>query len=69
MSTMRSLVLLLLAILIAPGARGESIRLTVEEPSGVARTAWPVTSGIPFAQGLLANTKHVALFASDAEDA
>ncbi len=42
--------------------------LTVAEPSGVSRSQWPVTSGVPFAEGTLHNEKAVALFnASDEE--
>jgi hypothetical protein len=35
--------------------------LTVDEPSGVPRQGWPVTSGIPFAQGALADPSKVTL--------
>ena len=35
----------------ASSARGEKIAITVTEPSGVERTDWPVTSGIPLAEG------------------
>jgi hypothetical protein len=35
--------------------------LTVEEPSSVDRDQWPVTSGIPFAQGTLLDDQTVAL--------
>ena len=41
------------------------VHLSVAEPSGVARSSWPVTSGIPFGRGVLLNTNHLAL--SDAE--
>lgn len=42
-------------------AAGE-VALTVSEPSGVARRGWPVTSGVPFARGALADPSRVALF-------
>ena len=38
------------------------VKLTVEEPSGVQRIAWPVTSGIPLTQGALKDDKLAALF-------
>jgi len=31
----------------------ETIKLTLREPSGVTRTAWPVTAGVPFPKGLV----------------
>jgi hypothetical protein len=68
-STVRIALSLLLAILVLPGVRADSIRLSVEEPSGVARTAWPVTSGVPFAEGSLASADHAALFDSGGTDA
>ncbi len=36
--------------------------LIVEEPSGVPRTDWPVTSGVPLPQGLLTDHRATALF-------
>lgn len=45
-----------------------SVRLLVEEPSGVSRSGWPVSSGVPFAQGALRDTEAVALFEEDAEE-
>ena len=41
------------------------VRLTVEEPGGVARAAWPVTSGVPFAQSALRDPVAINLHASD----
>lgn len=37
-------------------------RLTVEEPAGVERQQWPVTSGIPLALGTLGDDQAAALF-------
>ncbi len=37
------------------------LTLTVTEPSGVGRTSWPVTSGIPLPQGELNNPSNVKL--------
>ena len=42
-------------------AHAGTIPITVEEPSGVDRQSWPVTSGIPFAQGILTAVDQVAL--------
>ncbi len=41
------------------------VKLTVEEPSGVGRVGWPVTSGIPLAKGELKETADTALFSAD----
>ena len=58
------LTLLVLAVRVGAGA----VKLTVAEPSGVARRGWPVTSGIPFAQGALADPKASALFDADGRE-
>jgi len=54
-----------LALLMSLRAEGATVKLTVAEPSGVERKGWPVTSGIPFAQGALREPEAAALF--DAE--
>ena len=48
-------------------ANASDVRLTLEEPSGVRRTAWPVTSGIPIAQGTMTDegAAGAALFGAD----
>ncbi len=46
----------------SPETQAGEVPLTVEEPSGVARTRWPVTSGIPFGQGALLDARAAALF-------
>ncbi len=46
----------------SPGTLAAEVPLTVEEPSGVERSQWPVTSGIPFAQGALVGDQAAALF-------
>ena len=52
----------------AIGADAETdVKLTVEEPSGVQRIAWPVTSGIPMSQGALNDDKAAALLDADGE--
>ena len=47
---------------------GSEIRVTVQEPSGVDRTLWPVTSGIPFAQGVLQDDQTTALYDSSSQE-
>ncbi|MFH1919227.1 MAG: hypothetical protein ABIP48_04970, partial [Planctomycetota bacterium] len=46
-------------------ATAAEVKISVEEPSGVGRIGWPVTSGIPFAEGALADHESSALFAPD----
>ncbi|MFH1921302.1 MAG: hypothetical protein ABIP48_15665, partial [Planctomycetota bacterium] len=46
---------------LASSSRAADVTLTVEEPSGVGREAWPVTSGIPLAEGELKDPQAVAL--------
>ena len=53
---------LCLVTLFAATAIGNQIAITVAEPSGVDRSGWPVTSGIPLAQGELRDHRHAALF-------
>jgi len=49
-------------------ALAEETRLTVEEPAGVQRHQWPVTSGIPMAQGVLRDDQAAALFDEGAKE-
>jgi len=44
-----------------PQSHPQTIPLTVAEPTDVGRTAWPVTSGVPFARGTLADVGDVSL--------
>ena len=46
-------------------ADATAVKIAVEEPSGVERKGWPVTSGIPMAQGALKDAEACALFAAD----
>jgi len=63
---MRKLILIgVVLTLIARPAATASVKITVEEPTGVGRTAWPVTSGVPLARGLLRDEKCVGLFSAD----
>ncbi len=48
--------------------KGASMNLTVEEPSGVERKGWPVTSGVPFAKGAFTDPGAVALFGPDGKE-
>jgi hypothetical protein len=61
MPTFNRYLLCLLGLLTACGWSAE-VRLTVAEPSGVARSSWPVTSGIPLGRGALRDAGRVALF-------
>jgi hypothetical protein len=49
-------------LVVCATSRGAEVALKVEEPSGISRTAWPVTSGVPIAQGALKDGDGVALF-------
>ena len=57
----RSMLFCLLGLLPTYGWSAE-VRLSVTEPSGVARSSWPVTSGIPLGRGALRDPDRVALF-------
>ena len=50
------------------GGLSAEIPLTVTEPSGVARSQWPVTSGVPMAQGELLDPANCALFHMDGRE-
>ncbi|MEA1951419.1 MAG: hypothetical protein U9N87_08545, partial [Planctomycetota bacterium] len=52
----------------APQTHGGIVEIAVEEPTGVARQSWPVTSGIPLAAGQLQEQKAAALFAEDGRE-
>ncbi len=52
----------LICFMFGVSACAAEFTLTVEEPSGVVRTQWPVTSGVPFAEGALRDEQTVALF-------
>jgi len=55
----RTVLVLLLAPTLA-NATGQ-FRITVVEPSGVVRSGWPVTSGVPFGIGELISADAVSL--------
>ncbi len=52
-------------MLAATTATAADVALTVEEPGGVARAAWPVTGGVPFGPGDLSDAKVLGLWRSD----
>src|SRR5262249_21295940 len=64
------LVLLLAAALVAlpraAGAAGLDVPLTVEEATGVARHAEPVTFGVPLPRGLITDVARLRLYSQDA---
>ncbi len=58
----RWMILAFASCLAATAVAAGEIRLTVQEPAGVQRQQWPVTSGIPLAQGALRDDQAAALF-------
>lgn len=65
---MRSVVLVSCALLLfVPRTIAGTMQLTVEEPSGVARAQWPVTSGVPLASGELREASEAALLTPDGQ--
>ena len=61
---MKSRFVACLAVLCTSGLAADVV-LTVEEPTGVARNAWPVTSGVPFAEGALRDPQALRLQADN----
>ncbi len=59
---------LVLGLSLSQPAGAISTRIHVEEPSGVARKSWPVTSGVPFVRGSLKDAHAVALFSGDEKE-
>ena len=63
---MRRLTFICVVLLtVAWQAGAATVTITVDEPSGVDRQGWPVTSGIPLAEGALTDHEASALFTSD----
>ena len=58
----RTLVVLLL---IVSTFDATEVEVTLLEPSGIDRVAWPVSSGIPLAQGALRDPQASALYTAD----
>jgi hypothetical protein len=58
---------LLVLVLLSRAAAAE-VTLAVEEPTGVARKAWPVTSSIPLAAGALTDVREAALFTAAGQE-
>ncbi|MBI4623737.1 MAG: hypothetical protein HY736_11050 [Verrucomicrobia bacterium] len=59
------LLLIWLFCAVAIAAAAPDVALFVEEPGGVSRIGWPVTSGVPFAPGALPDAKGMTLVAGD----
>ncbi|MHC4177883.1 MAG: exo-rhamnogalacturonan lyase family protein, partial [Planctomycetota bacterium] len=55
-------------LLFAWHADAATLRISVEEPTGVPRKGWPVTSGVPLAQGALKDAAAAALFTADGRE-
>jgi len=53
---------------LAASAVGGEVELTVTEPVGVVRQGWPVTSGIPLAEGELRRAAEVALYSAAGDE-
>jgi len=53
---------------LAASAAGGELELSVTEPVGVVRQGWPVTSGIPLAEGELRGAAGVALYSATGEE-
>jgi len=51
-----------------PSARAEGVPVHVAEPSGIARTNWPVTTGIPFPKGMLTTPSAVRLLDAEGQE-
>ncbi len=67
--TMRAITTSVATLLLAVSiVHGGTTAIVVEEPSGVERQSWPVTSGIPFAQGDLTSIDQVALFTNTGQE-
>ncbi len=66
-SASRQACLLLGAILLTPVLSGQNldIPLTIEESTGVARVAEPVTTGVPFPKGVLRDASRLRLYGPD----
>ncbi len=60
----RLITVALLSCLTTSSSLAAEVPLSVEEPSGVDRQQWPVTSGIPLAAGALRDERAAALFDS-----
>ncbi len=61
-TTVFGFVALATVVLGVPRLEAEWISLSVVEPTGIARTDWPVTSGIPIGRGELTDPGSVRLF-------
>ena len=48
-----------------PSTKDLTVPLRIAEPTSEARRDWPVTAGVPFPEGTLADVHHLRLFAPD----
>ncbi|MCC7494074.1 MAG: hypothetical protein IT204_17075 [Fimbriimonadaceae bacterium] len=48
-------------LLLLPASAAVNVGLTVQNPSGLPATAWPVTTGVPFAPGVLRDAAQLRL--------
>ena len=62
-----AVLMVLFTVPTGPTAAGE-VRLSVTEPSGVVRSNWPLTSGIPLSRGRLSHPEHVSLISPAGEE-
>lgn len=62
---MRHAISIVLVLAFGWHAHAAAVRLTVEEPGRIDRQGWPVTSGIPFAQGQLTDATGVLLVSEE----
>ena len=61
------LIVALLLCALPVSAPAADVAISVVEPSGVTRQGWPVTSGVPFANGALSDDRNVALLTGDGQ--
>ena len=61
------LLLVLLTIAVNANSEAGTVALVVEEPSGVERRAWPVTSGVALPEGVVAESSCVRLLSDGGE--
>lgn len=52
----------ILIVAVSANSEAKRISLMIEEPSGVERRAWPVTSGVPLAEGTIRDPSYVRLY-------
>jgi hypothetical protein len=68
MTSTRAIAATLGAMIFALAADAGELRLTVDEPAGISRAGWPVTSGVPLARGALYDERAAALCGEDGRE-